>query len=715
MRHSLENTDHLSSEQGKDTLLLSLLAIARYEHVPCTDTQLVSGLPLHDGKLTPELTIRAASRIDMKASVVERDLESISNLVLPAILLLRDNTALVLLDIEEDRAQVYCPLSDEEQQTPIATLIERYTGMAIYIKPEVQYEARALHDVAPKRAHWFWGTLSHSWRIYRDVLIASCLINLFALASPLFVMNVYDRVVPNNAIETLWVLALGVMVVYLFDYILKTLRVYFIEVAGKKSDILLSAYIFERVLGARYDQHPPSVGAFASQLREFDSVRNFITSTSVTAFVDLPFTVFFLVVIGYLGGPIVWVPIAIIPLIVIFSLIVQAMLNTAVANTFVASAQKNATMVEAISNLSLVKALNAEGKILRNLEKAVGLLAYWGVKTRVLSNSATGFAGFMQQTASVLVVIVGVYLIQEGDLTMGGLIACVLLTTRSLGPLTQVAGLLVQFQQSKMALESLEDIVHRTQERPSDRHFIKRIGLNGNIEFKGVNFTYPEDEHPTLKEVSFSVKAGEKVALIGRLGSGKSTIQNLLAGLYTPSSGAILFDGIDIKQIDPAELRTNLGYIPQDSVLFYGSIKDNITYRDVYVDDQEVIRVAEVAGVAAFSNLHPHGLARMVGERGDNLSGGQRQAISIARGLVNSPPIVLLDEPTSAMDNASEAKLMEHLGEELSKRTVIMVTHKTSLLRLVDRVIVMDQGRVVADGPKDTVLEALKKGQVRVS
>ncbi|MBU2984236.1 type I secretion system permease/ATPase [Saccharophagus degradans] len=702
---------------SKDPLLLSLMAIARYEHVPCSDTMLVSGLPLHEGRLTPELLVRAASRIDMKASVVERTIDQISNLVLPAILILKDNQALVLLDIVDNNsvAQVYCPEQDAEQEISIPDLLQQYTGLAIYIKPETQYEARALHDIAPKRAHWFWGTLSHSWRIYRDVLVASFLINLFALANPLFVMNVYDRVVPNNAIETLWVLALGVSVVYIFDYILKTLRVHFIEVAGKKSDVLLSAYIFERVLGAKYDQHPPSVGAFTGQLRDFDSVRNFITATSVTAFVDLPFTVLFLVVIGYLGGPIVWIPIVIIPLIIVFSLVVQAMLNKAVANTFVASAQKNATMVEAITNLSLVKVLNAEGKILRNLEKAVGLLAYWGVKTRVLSNSATGFAGFMQQMASVLVVIVGVYLISAGELTMGGLIACVLLTTRSLMPLAQVAGLLVQFQQSKMALTSLEEIVNRQQERPNDRHFIKRIKLQGNVEFKAVNFVYPGDDQPTLKDVSFSLKEGEKVALIGRLGSGKSTMNNLIAGLYQPTSGAILIDGIDIKQIDPAELRANLGYVPQDSSLFYGSIKENIAYRDVYVDDQEIIRVAEVAGVSAFSNLHPHGLARMIGERGDNLSGGQRQAISIARGLVNSPALVLLDEPTSAMDNASEAKLMENLKEELADKTVIMVTHKTSLLRLVDRVIVMDGGRIVADGPKDTVLEALKKGQVRVS
>lgn len=702
---------------SKDPLLLSLMAIARYEHVPCSDTMLVSGLPLHEGRLTPELLVRAASRIDMKASVVERTIDQISNLVLPAILILKNNQALVLLDIADNNsvAQVYCPEQDAEQEISIPDLLQQYTGLAIYIKPETQYEARALHDITPKKAHWFWGTLSHSWRIYRDVLVASFLINLFALANPLFVMNVYDRVVPNNAIETLWVLALGVSVVYIFDYILKTLRVHFIEVAGKKSDVLLSAYIFERVLGAKYDQHPPSVGAFTGQLRDFDSVRNFITATSVTAFVDLPFTVLFLVVIGYLGGPIVWIPIVIIPLIIVFSLVVQAMLNKAVANTFVASAQKNATMVEAITNLSLVKVLNAEGKILRNLEKAVGLLAYWGVKTRVLSNSATGFAGFMQQMASVLVVIVGVYLISAGELTMGGLIACVLLTTRSLMPLAQVAGLLVQFQQSKMALTSLEEIVNRQQERPSDRHFIKRIKLQGNVEFKGVSFVYPGDDQPTLKDVSFSLKEGEKVALIGRLGSGKSTMNNLIAGLYQPTSGAILIDGIDIKQIDPAELRANLGYVPQDSSLFYGSIKDNIAYRDVYVDDQEIIRVAEVAGVSAFSNLHPHGLARMIGERGDNLSGGQRQAISIARGLVNSPALVLLDEPTSAMDNASEAKLMENLKEELADKTVIMVTHKTSLLRLVDRVIVMDGGRIVADGPKDTVLEALKKGQVRVS
>ncbi len=699
-----------------DSLLQCLTFVAKKMHIPHSETQLVSGLPLVDGRLTPELFVRAASRINLTAKIERRNVDSLPNAVLPAILMLEDNHCIVILKkhSQNNHIEYFDPLDCQTKTMSAQRLDALSIHMVVLIKSDQTYDDRALETQKLAQKHWFWSTIQHSWRIYRDVILASLLINIFALANPLFVMNVYDRVVPNSAIETLWVLAIGIIIVYLFDYLLKTLRVYFIELASKKSDILLSSTIYERVLGTRYDKYPASVGAFAGQLRDFESIRNFITSSSLVTFVDLPFAVLFLIIIGYIGGAIVWVPVIIIPLILLFAYIVQRRLNEAVTHMYTAASQKNATMIEALSSLSALKVLNAQGRALKSLEKAVGQLALWGLKSRMLSNAATTFAGFMLQMSSVLVVIVGVYLIALGELTMGGLIACVLLTARALQPFSQVAGLLVQFKQSAISLESLTEIVQQEQERPNNKHFISRKSIKGDIAFKDVDFTYPGDDHPTLKGISFTVKQGEKVALVGRIGSGKSTIHNLISGLYTPKAGAILIDGVDAKQLDPVQLRDNIGYAQQDGALFYGSIQENIAYRDTFVDDEEILRVCDIAGVSEFTNTHPHGLSRMVAERGINLSGGQRQSVIVARSLVNSPSILLLDEPSSAMDNASESRLLSHLSSEIKDRTVVLVTHKTSLLAMVDRIIVLDQGGVVADGPKASVLDALKKGQIRV-
>lgn len=713
---SQKNTDAAIGNYH-DPLLEALIKIALLEHKACSHSSLVAGLPLVNNKLTPELLPRAAERAELNATIVERKLSDISELVLPAILLLNDNNALVLLAIDKlrGRARVFLPLEQKEEDIEFSQLEKSYSEYAVFTKPMDKFEERARHHEVKREGHWFWSTISKSWRIYRDVLVASLLINIFALANPLFVMNVYDRVVPNSAIETLWALAIGVFCVFFFDYLLRMLRVYFIEIAGKKSDILLSAYIFERVLGARFERHPASVGSFVSQLRDFEAIRNFVTSATITAFVDLPFVILFVLAVTYIGGKLVLVPLAVIPFILLYAFISQGFLLQAVSNSFMASAQKSATLVEAMTNLETLKILNAEGRVLRKWEKAVALLAYWGLKSRIWSNSTTSFAAFMQQLAGVLVVIVGVYAISNNDLTLGGLIACVLLTGRILAPLSQVAGLMVQYQQSKVALSSLDQIVQQAQERPEGKTFIKREKFLGGLEFSDVDFSYPGEEIKALDGVSFKLQAQEKVAIIGKLGSGKSTVHKLIANLYRPASGSIRIDDVDIKQIDPADLRENIGYVPQENLLFYGSIRENIAYKLTAVSDAEILEASEIAGVSVFVNMHPHGYDRQVSERGENLSGGQKQAIAIARALIGDPSIILLDEPTAAMDSAAEIRLIENLKSKIADKTLVLVTHKTTLLALVDRVIVLDKGRIVADGSKEKVLDALKKGQIRVS
>lgn len=699
-----------------DPLLESLLIIARLEHLPISETSLKAGLPLIHERLTPKLFLRAAERAGLSAKVIQRPLVQVKNLVLPAVLLLHDNDACVLthIDVENGKAEIIDAQSGGRSVVNLQTLIDQHSGYLIYCKPVHRYDERTREIKVRHKGHWFWGVLSRSWRIYRDVLLASLFINLFAIVNPLFVMNVYDRVVPNEAVETLWVLAIGVITVYFFDLILKLLRGYFIEVAGKKSDILLSAMIFERVLGARLEDRPMSVGSFASQLKDFESVRSFITSSTVTAFVDLPFTVLFLLVIYYVGGPLVLVPLVCIPIVIGYALFILKPLRQSVEETMQSSAQKNSTLVEALASLETVKGLGAEGRVQRVWEKSVGHLAFWGQKSRLLSNSAVTVAGTVVQVSSVAVIVSGFYLMVEKEMTMGALIACVMLTSRALAPLSQISSLLVNFEQTMTALESLEKIVEKSQERDEEKTFIKRPLFEGDIRFNKVSFVYPGEEHPSIEDVSFSIKPKERVAIIGRMGSGKSTVEKLMMGLFQPTGGSVLIDGIDIKQLDPADLRFGMGYVPQDVSLFFGTVKDNIAYGAPHATDEQILKAADDSGVVGFVNKHPMGFQRPVGERGGFLSGGQRQSIGVARALVKDPAIYLFDEPSTGMDNSTEARLKKNLKRVTEGKTLILVTHKTSLLDLVDRIIVLENGKLIADGSKDSVLDALKKGQIRV-
>lgn len=701
-----------------DPLLACLLLITKLENTPCSTTSLVAGLPLVDEKLTPELFVRAADRAGLKAKVVEKELHDIPDLVLPVTLLLKRNRAVVLLSLDRDqgKATILESKSGTEKVVAFNALAQAYAGYAIYTKPayHLDQDIAQSHLSDDSQGHWFWSIMKRSWRIYRDVLLASFFINLFVVANPLFVMNIYDRVVPNNAVETLWALAIGVLVVFVFDAILKTLRGYFIEVAGKKADILLSAFLFERVLGSRYSEKPASVGAFSSQFKEFDQVRNFFTTSTIATFIDMPFVVIFLLLIFYVGGPLVFVPLVALPLILGYSLLIRKPIRRAVEQSYACGAQKNATLVESLVGLETIKALGAESLVQRVWEQSVGHLSLWSQKMRMLSLSVGIFGGAVTQIANVVLVIVGVYLIAERELTMGALIASVMLAGRALAPVAQVASLLVSFDQTKTALEGLDQIVAKSQERDPQNPFVKRPSFNGAIKFKGVTFCYPGEEHPVLHDVSFSIKPGEKVGLIGRIGSGKSTIHKLILNLYKPTEGSILIDGIDVQQIDPADLRRHVGYMPQDVILFSGTVKSNIMYGSSHVEDEDILRAAEVSGVKEFVDGHPLGFDRPVGERGQALSGGQRQSVGMARAMLNDVPIYLYDEPTSGMDNTTELMVTQRLQETVKDKTLLLVTHKASLLSMIDRLIVVDNGKIVADGPRDSVIEALQKGQLRV-
>ncbi len=712
------NTTAQTSAQtrNQDPLLSALISVCKLLNTPHSADALTAGLPLVNNKLTPALFVRAAQRAHLSTGLVKRPIEKISKLVLPAILLLNDNKACVLVDINSNQYTIILPETDlGEKVVDFETLNDEYTGSAFFIQAEHKFDNRTADSITPKAKHWFWDVIFKSWPIYIEVLVASLLINMVALASPLFIMNVYDRVVPNHALETLWVLAIGVLTVYLFDLIMKSLRGYFIDAAGKRSDIILSATIFEKVLGIKMESRPPSVGAFANNLHEFESFRDFLTSATLTTLIDLPFLFIFISVIYMIGGNIAFIPLSVLPLAILIGVAVQTPLKNTINELFQYSAQKGATLVESLINLDSIKTSGAEGQMQRQWEQNIGQISRLGLKSRFLSSIAVNMTSFLQQISTVFVVILGVYKISEGDLTTGGLIACTILTGRSLAPVAQVASLLTRYHQAKASLSSLNKMMSLPVEREPGKNFLHRPSFKGAIEFKNISFSYPGQPVNALEKISFKIAAGERVGFIGRIGSGKSTIEKLMLGLYEAQEGSILIDGTDIRQIDPSDLRRQVGYVPQDISLMFGSVKDNITMGSRFASDEAILRAAEIVGVTNFVNKHPAGFDMPVGEGGSSLSGGQRQSVAVARALLLSPPIYILDEPSNSMDNSTEEIFKQRFAKHLTTETLILVTHKASLLTLVDRLIVMDGAKIVADGAKDIVLEALKQGQIKVS
>jgi ATP-binding cassette subfamily C protein LapB len=383
--------------------------------------------------------------------------------------------------------------------------------------------------------------------------------------------------------------------------------------------------------------------------------------------------------------------------------------------SFRCAAQKQGLLIESLSMIETIKALSAEGVLQRKWEQLVGTVARLGTKARTLSSAIVNMSVTVQQLTSVGVIILGVYLIAERELTVGALVACTILTSRALAPLGQVAGLMTRYHQSKSALSTLHNVMQLPVERPPAKSFVHRPNIRGEIEFRDVTFSYPGQQTPALTNVSFRLRAGERVGVIGRIGSGKSTVEKLVLGLYKPSSGSILIDGVDINQIDPAVLRRSIGYVPQDVVLFYGTVKENILFSAPYADDAAMVRAAEIAGVTEFVHPSAQGFDLRIGERGEGLSGGQRQTVAVARALLLDPPVLIMDEPTNALDNRSEETFKTKLDNALPGKTFLLVTHRASLLTLVPRLIVLDGGRVVADGPKEQVMQALSGGKISVA
>lgn len=701
-----------------DALLECLLSLGKIYDRPLTSDRLLAGLPLVDNRLTPRLFIRSASNAGFSARIIKRPLEKIPTMVLPCVALLKDNRAVLIAS--KTKASDYSVIVPEtgsgETTLSEKELKEQYTGNCIFVKPEFDFDRRGSEASESVNAkNWFWGTLWKYKKVYANVGLAAMFINIFAIAGTLFVMNVYDRVIPNNATDTLWVLAAGVSIVYFFDFVLKSMRGMLIDKAGKNADVLMSSFIYQRVLGIRMESKPASAGSFANQVKGYESLREFFTSASLTTLIDLPFVILFLCFIGFIAGWVAFIPAVGILLILGVGSFMHLPLKRAAEKAHGASSQKHSILVESIGGFETIRGLSADGLFQRRMEVCLGKTARSEVQSRRYSSFATNFTAAITQFASVAIVVVSVYRIQAGEMSMGALIGCTILSGRAMAPIGQVASLLSRLQQSMVSLKGLNEMIQLPQERDERRDYVRKSNFEPTIQFNDVQFSYSEDTAPAVSKANFEIKPGERVAILGRVGSGKSTLLRLIMGFYQPSNGMILLNDTDIRQLDPAEVRRRIGYIAQESLLFEGTLKENIMMGAPWAEEESVLEAARLGGVERFASRHPKGYDMHIGERGQNLSGGQRQAVNIARAILYKPELLVMDEPTSAMDANAEREFLKSM-ETYSKdanRTLIISTHKPSMLKLADRIIVMDQGKIAADGPKTEVLKQLSQGAGR--
>ncbi|MEX0373538.1 type I secretion system permease/ATPase [Spiribacter roseus] len=657
---------------------------------------------------TPETLSRAEAKALLEQAGLEvsegrRRLRSMRGSLLPVMLILEDGSTLIVSGRSEaGRWIVFDPAYGASRELSSLDCYEQdFSGALLLLSLR-----KPLRDVkkASGGEHWFWSAVAANRWLYGQVLLAAAVTNILGLSTALFIMVVYDRVVPNQAMESLLALTLGMVIALGFDFLIKTLRGAFIEKAGQNADIRMGRRIFDQLLDMQLSARQGSSGGFANTLREFETLRDFFASASVAALVDLPFIFLFIGVIYLIGGPLALVPLIAVPLVLIIGVAIQPLLGRIAEDSFQEGRSKQGILVEAISGLETIKAVGAGQLVRERWEEGIRSHSDVSRKGRAVQQFALNATGFAQQAAQVGIVVYGVFLIGDGTISMGAMIAAVILTGRTLAPLAQLAQTLTRVNQARTAYRALDRIMGLPREHPETREFLRRPFLSGHIKLKDVGFQYDGESPEVLSDLNIEIQPGERVAILGRVGSGKSTLARLMSGLYQPNRGNVLVDGTDIRQIDPTDLRNNTGMVLQDAWLFSGTVRENIALGDPLASDEKVLEAARLAGAHDFIATHPLGYGMPVGERGESLSGGQRQLICLARALLRAPPMLVFDEFTSAMDVQTEQKLLERLAEAVAGSTLVVITHRTNLLGLVDRVIVLDEGKVVSDGPKEALL-----------
>ncbi len=710
-----------NTDTRNDTLLWSVKWIAHFYHKECSSEVLYAGLP-RKKTLTPQVAAKMLEQIGITGGWVNRELSTLHHSLFPVAIACHDGGVCIITARNGQKENIsYQVVMAENASLPVAVtateMAQRYTGYALLCRPEKKLDSHVRMTELPDiehEGHWLFSSLWRYRHYFFSAALATLLANILTLASTFFTMNVYDRVVPTHAYATLWSLAIGVLIAIVFEFATRLIRARLLDSAGKKADLLLGAQLFRQLMAIRMEHKPQSSGSFANQLREFESVRDFITSATLSTLADLPFCILFLVIIYLIGGPLVWVLLCAIPLVIIASICIQWPLAKSMQENLREISLKQGVLIETIEGLETLKAVRGEGVMQDRWEDYSALAAASSIKAKSLSTFIVTFVSFVQQITTVAIVIWGVYLIHAAELTMGALIGTVILAGRSLTPLASVVGLAVRFQQARAALNSLNRLMAMPTERSHNTDYLTLPALKGELSLNKVGFRYPVTEPilmpEVLQNITLTIRQGERLAILGNIGSGKSTLLKIMARLYQPTAGKLSIDNLDAGQIDCADWRRFIGYVGQESRLFWGSLRENIMLGEPGIDTEDFLHIARITGVDKIAARHPKGYAMPIGEMGQGLSGGQKQLVSLARSLLLKPEILLMDEPTSSMDVMTEKLFVEHLKHAVNDQTMVIVTHRHSLLDLVERLIVLDEGKVVADGPKEQVIAALKAG-----
>ncbi|WP_374258005.1 type I secretion system permease/ATPase [Aquabacterium sp.] len=702
-----------------DPLLEAVLWLCRHHGVDRSEQSLMEGQAVQ-GILTPDQALKVLKQAGFSATLVRRSPGKILSLLMPVIMLLKNGDACIVMRrlsarskrSGEDRYEVIMPGADEEVVTATEDeLMSEYSGYTIIAALKPGMRASKAAAVEEESGHWLWDTLKRFVPYYRSAMLAALLSNILMIVTGLFTSVVYDRVIPNKAFVTLWSLGAGTLIAIAFDLAARQLRSYLIDAAGKKADIALGSLIFRQAMGIKLEHRPESAGAFAHRLAQIEVVRDFSTSATISALTDLPFIFLFVLVTWLVAGPMVLVLLITVPLVLGLTWVIQGILRRYTRANMNQQAELHGVLIESVEGLEDVRAAGAQGHFIQRYEDASAVAAMSALRTRSMASWVNNFAMVAQQLITVVMLLWGVHLIDAGQLTGGALIAAVMFGGRAIAPLGSVVNLASRYQSAKAALLSLDQLMKLPTERDLSKRYLARPKLQGQLALHDVRFAYPKgtQEHApmVLKGVSLNIKAGERVALLGKIGSGKSTILRLLGGLYQPGDGFVEIDGIDLRQIDPADFRSHVGFVSQEPRLFQGTLRDNVMLGRANADVAHFLDVAKLTGLDKIAAAHPLGYDLPVGEGGSLLSGGQRQLVALARCLVTHPQILLLDEPTSSMDAQAETSFIKHLKTAVGDRTLVVVTHRPALLDVVDRVIVVDGGRILADGPKAAVLAAL--------
>lgn len=702
--------------QPRDVLAAALGSAMLSDGRDVNAVTLKDGLPLPpDGQLTPELAVRAAEREGYRAALVRRRLKEIPKAVLPAVLFLEGRGACALLDQDSDGQflVVWPERGSGTFRIDQSELAETYAGHALLLRSSVA-NGPSNTEAEGQKGHWLWATLRRHWPAYLQVALASALVNVLALATPLFTMNVYDRVFPNAALVTLWSLVAGVGIALTFDAFLKWVRARVVDNTGRRIDLAVSSAIFQHLSAIRADRVPGQTGSLANTLKDYEQVVEFFSSQTLATLMDLCFAVFFIAVIFYIGGPLAWPPALALGFVTLVGLLSLWPLRRNAQNNRAAASAKTGVAVESLAEAETLRAVSGHGRMQGRWEILVAEAATTQSRSRSIATFATTVTGLAQQGASVGIVIIGVYLALEGQITMGAVIASMILSSRALAPTAALSGLFVRGSFALSTLKALNEYMSIPSDGDGRKMGASEAAGAGAIELNDLGLTYPGAQVPALSGITAAIGAGERVALIGPVGSGKTSLVRVLSGLWPPSEGLVLLDGINIAQMSPPALRDQVQVVQQEAVLFTGTLAENIAFGKPGATEIEIVAAARAAGVDKIAAEHPDGFAMKVGERGRTLSGGQRQLIALARALIHSPRVLVLDEPTSAMDMQSERILIDSLARVVEQRrmTLIIATHRMGLLELTDRTILMAKGKVLMDGPKGDVLARLdRQGQ----